>query len=199
MYQISDDYTNAMLAILDRTPELTYLKREDLRIVCPASNKKKKSGDKIVHAECRKVPEIEKVFNPFDYEIIMYEPNIAYMSDRQILILLEHELLHIKIEDTDNGIKYKTRGHDYDDFKSIIQKYGVDWADDKPIRDGGWYRIDKTEPAAGELVEVRGEYKGTMLTDRAIWTGDAWQYQDENETKAPDTWPEWRFLNKEAV
>lgn len=26
MYQISDDYTNAMLAILDRTPELTYLK-----------------------------------------------------------------------------------------------------------------------------------------------------------------------------
>lgn len=90
----------------------------------------------------------------------MYEPNIAYMSDRQILILLEHELLHIKIEDTDNGIKYKTRGHDYDDFKSIIQKYGVDWADDKPILDGGWYRIDKTEPAAGELVEVRGEYKG---------------------------------------
>lgn len=56
MYQISDDYTNAMLAVLDRTPELTYLKREDLRIVCLASTKKKKSGDKIVHAECRKVP-----------------------------------------------------------------------------------------------------------------------------------------------
>lgn len=161
--------------------------------MCLKSSKKKKSGDKIVHAECRKVPEIEKVFNPYDYEIIMYEPNIDYMSDRQLAILLEHELLHIKIEDADGGVKYKTRGHDYDDFRTIIQKYGIDWDREEEITEGGWFRIDKTEPAAGEVVEVRGEVGDIMYKDKAVWTGEEWQYVDGTRSVPPDTWPEWRF------
>lgn len=198
-WAISDEYTQMMLEVINVTPELEFLKNADVRIICLACQKKKKSGRKVTHAECRKVPEIEKVFNPYDYEIVLYEPNNAYMSDRQIRILLEHELLHVELDEVDGEIKYKTRGHDYDDFKSIIQKYGVDWADEKPIKDGGWFSIEKTEPAAGELVEVRGDVRGTTITDHAIWTGNSWQYLDETEAKAPETWPEWRFCVRDPA
>ena len=68
-------------------------------------------------------------FIPHDYLIKIYAPNVTYMTDMQKRILMEHELMHIKAsENTDGELKIGTKPHDTNDFKDIIEKYGIDWA-----------------------------------------------------------------------
>jgi hypothetical protein len=70
-------------------------------------------------------------FIPHDYIIKIYEPNVSYMNDMQKRILMEHELMHIKVAESDSGdLKISTKTHDVEDFKDIIEKYGIDWAED---------------------------------------------------------------------
>lgn len=83
-------------------------------------------------AECIPVKkDHQRQFNPHDYLIKVYEPNVAYMNDIQKRILMEHELMHIKCyENSDGDLKISTNTHDVQDFKDIIEKYGMDWAKD---------------------------------------------------------------------
>lgn len=92
----------------------------------PERNGKKKC------AECIALKKAEqKQFYPHDYLIKVYEPNVAYMNDMQKAILMEHELLHINASQDDKGeLKLGIRPHDIEDFASIIDKYGHDWAVD---------------------------------------------------------------------
>lgn len=48
-------------------------------------------------------------------------------------ILLEHELMHIDYApgDIDTPPVIKIRPHDAQEFRRIIEKYGIDW--DKPV------------------------------------------------------------------
>ena len=54
---------------------------------------------KIVLGECRKVQDLERLFCPFDFLIIIYEPNVEGLTEKQIEILLHHELSHIGIDE----------------------------------------------------------------------------------------------------
>lgn len=83
-------------------------------------------------AECIVVKkDHQRQFNPHDYLIKIYEPNVAYMNDVQKRILMEHELMHIKAYEDGNGdLKLGSNAHDVQDFKDIIEKYGIDWAKD---------------------------------------------------------------------
>ena len=73
----------------------------------------------------------QRQFNHHDYLIKIYSPNVAYMNEAQKRILMEHELMHIKASENEDGeLKIGIRHHDVEDFKEIVKKYGMDWAKD---------------------------------------------------------------------
>ncbi len=122
--EVSEEYTQ-MGEDVKRTlfPEL-----EDVKIVWLVSATPKQNKGKTICADCTPVNKGRYAWCcDYDYMITVYENNIAYMSEKQIRILLEHELMHI--DKSGKG----TVPHDLEDFKEIIAKYGVDWATEGAI------------------------------------------------------------------
>ena len=102
-----------------KLPEL-----RDVSIVYLSSEHRKKSGDKVVKAQCEKISVKYKWSIPCDYTITVFEPNCVGMTEKQMEILILHELMHIKIgEDGSFGLN----PHDLEDFKAIIDEYGTEW------------------------------------------------------------------------
>lgn len=114
--------------LINTAPELAYIKNSQVRIIYLVSNQAKKSGAKIVHGECEKIPAKYRWAIPADFSITLFAPNNEHMNDRQLEILLFHELLHVGIEPADNGEEsYSIVPHDLEDFKVVIDKFGTDW------------------------------------------------------------------------
>lgn len=114
--------------LINTAPELAYIKNSQVRIIYLVSNQAKKSGTKIVHGECEKIPAKYRWAIPADFSITLFTPNNEHMNDRQLEILLFHELLHVGIEPADNGEEsYSIVPHDLEDFKVVIDKFGTDW------------------------------------------------------------------------
>lgn len=115
--------------LINNEPELEYIRNSKVRIIYLASNQAKKSGNKVTHGECEKIPAKYRWAIPADFTITLFSPNNEHMSEEQIKILLFHELLHIGIEtDPTGGETYNIVPHDLEDFKTIIDKYGTEWS-----------------------------------------------------------------------
>ena len=115
--------------LIDTAPELAYIKNSQVRIVYLVSNQAKKAGAKVVHGECEKIPAKYRWAIPADFSITLFAPNNEHMSEHQLEILLFHELLHIGIDEADDGGEsYNIIPHDLEDFKTIIDKYGTEWS-----------------------------------------------------------------------
>ena len=116
--------------LIDEEPELAYIKNSQATIVYLISDQAKKSGKKAVFGECEKVPGKYKWGIPADFTITFFEPNLsAQPTDRQLEILMYHELLHVGIETAKDGTEnYYVRPHDLEDFKLIIDRFGTDWS-----------------------------------------------------------------------
>ena len=84
---------------------------------------------KVVHAECERISDKYKWGIPADFTITVFDKNCQGFSDRQMRILLFHELLHVGIEFQDGSEKYTTNPHDLEDFKLIIERFGARWAE----------------------------------------------------------------------
>ena len=109
--------------IREELPEL-----RDVKVAYLASQKEKKSKRKIVFAECVKVNLDEYGWCcPYDFMIIVYEPHVAGFTDEQMRILLLHELMHIGIDQDGEEPRYYVVPHDIEDFRAIIDRYGLDW------------------------------------------------------------------------
>lgn len=123
IYCISEEY-GALGA------EVLQLKRQDLLDLGVAvgfisSSKKKTRGKtQLVYGECKKVPEIWKLYCPYDFVIIIYDLNCEHLDDKKMKILMWHELLHIGIDD--KGEPY-VKPHDVEEFDDIIKEYGLRW------------------------------------------------------------------------
>ena len=128
-YQISDEYKALAKVVINERDDLSWLKNANVRIDYVTSSKEKKSGERFVHAECKKINEFQQVYCPYDFVIVIYLPNVAHMTLEQKKILLWHEFLHIDYRETDLGIVYCCRHHDIEDFKKIVAEYGMDWAE----------------------------------------------------------------------
>ena len=74
------------------------------------------------------MPDKYKWSIPADFIITVFEPNVENFTEEQIRILLFHELLHIGIEEDGNEEKYYVRPHDLEDFKLIIERFGIEWS-----------------------------------------------------------------------
>ena len=115
--------------LIGNVPELAYIANSKVRIIYLESNQAKKSNGKIVHGECEKVPAKYQWAVNADFTITLFKPNNALMTEKQIEILLFHELLHIGIAPTeDDGEIYRIIPHDLEDFKAVIDRYGTDWS-----------------------------------------------------------------------
>ena len=91
-----------------------------------SSTKEKKYGRiKNVLAECKKVTDLEQLYCPHDFLIIVYELNCEGLTDEQMKILLWHELEHIGI-DSETG-EFFVKPHDVEEFDNIINAHGLHW------------------------------------------------------------------------
>ena len=128
--EISEEYTNIGMFLIDTEEELIDLKNSAAQVVFLKSQHKKVTGDKLVFGQCEKVPEKYKWGIPADYTVTIFEPNIEGFNDNQLKILILHELMHIDIDmDSDGNEVFKIKHHDLEDFKYIIDRFGTGWAE----------------------------------------------------------------------
>lgn len=127
--QISEKYAELAHEVLWENEELTYIRVSNVTITYLSSTHEKKKAGNLVLGQCEKVADKYKWGIPCDFTITIFEPNVKGMTDDQLKILLFHELLHVGIEETEDGEEsYSVKPHDLEDFKLIIDKFGTDWA-----------------------------------------------------------------------
>lgn len=127
--EINEDYAKIAQELIDSEPELIDIKNSQVTIIYLSSTNAKKDKDKLVQGQCEKVADKYRWGIPCDFIITVFEPNVEGFSDEQIKILLFHELLHVGIEFAADGSElYSVKGHDLEDFKLIIDRFGTDWS-----------------------------------------------------------------------
>jgi len=136
---MSEEYSEIAAKLIHDEILLTDIRHSDATIVYLSSDKEKKSKGKAVCGECEKIPDKYKWAIPADFTITIYEPNVVAFTEEQMKILIFHELLHVGIEYRNDGSEaYSIRPHDIEDFRTIIDRFGLDW--DLPQ----WEAIDGT-------------------------------------------------------
>ena len=114
--------------LIEKEKSLEDIRLSDVRIDYLSSDREKTNSSGNVLGECIKVKDVYKVYTDADFLIVLYEPNVEHLSDKQLEILIHHELLHVGIGENDGEPRYLIRPHDVEDFAEIIKRYGVDWA-----------------------------------------------------------------------
>lgn len=81
------------------------------------------SGGKIVLAKTSKVPQNIRPLlqDEIDILVVIAEDQWALLSGEQRKALIDHELCHVTIGETG----WKTQAHDIEEFKAIIERYGL--------------------------------------------------------------------------
>ena len=125
--RLSDEYAKIAMDLIRSEPELEYIRESNVEILFLASDLEKKSKKRVIFGECEKVPDKWKWSVPCDFTITIFEPNVERFTNDQIRILLFHELLHVGIEVDGNEEKYYTAPHDIEDFRTILDRYGMEW------------------------------------------------------------------------
>lgn len=125
MYQ-NYDYAEIGQRLIKTLPEFEDIK--DVSIVYLSSEQEKKSNGKMILGQCIKVAHNYQWCCPFDFMIVIYDQNIAGFNDKQLEILIRHELHHIGVRQTDKGESYYIVPHDVEDFYEILNEHGYDWS-----------------------------------------------------------------------
>lgn len=94
-----------------------------------SSDEVKTKNRMTVYGECHLIPDKYKWYMPFDYQITIYDANCSHMSEEQLRILILHELLHIGIDYTGDEPKKYIVPHDYEEFRMVLERYGLDWSE----------------------------------------------------------------------
>ena len=83
---------------------------------------------KRVVAHIYRVPEKLKIISDIDYVVEVSGAIWENLDDATRNIVMEHELEHLYITETEEGkLKKALLKHDCEDFRSILSKYGLDW------------------------------------------------------------------------
>lgn len=121
-------YRDIAKRLIRTLPEFEELRQAGPRVAYLSSWKEKVKNRKVVFAECCKVEEKYSWCCPYDFFIVVYEPNIEDFNEEQLEILIRHELHHVGIEYTDSGIDYFVKPHDVEEFWEIIADCGLAWS-----------------------------------------------------------------------
>ena len=128
MIERSEEYEKIGRNLIRRNKEFRDIIDFDIRIAFLVSDEEKTSGRKIICGECIKVAKNYFWCCPYDFMIIVYEPNTIHMNEKQKRILIRHELKHIGVNTGGNEPCFYIVPHDIEDFRSIIKRYGIDWS-----------------------------------------------------------------------
>ncbi len=124
-YSLSEYYKDLADEVIEAHEELHWLL--NVRIDYATSLKTKTSHGMAVYGECIKVKEWMQLYIPYDFVIMIYEIYAGHLSREVQKRLLHHELLHIGANEKDGEFTYKVNPHDVQDFRAIIEEYGLDW------------------------------------------------------------------------
>lgn len=124
----SEKYTELAGAVIAAHPDIAWIADADLEICFMGSDQEKKSKGRAVLGECIRVKDLYKEFCPYDFLIVLYDPNIERLTEEQLRILMYHELLHVGMDEGSGEPKYMVNPHDVEDFRVILERYGMDWA-----------------------------------------------------------------------
>lgn len=125
--EISEFYAEIGDSLIQSDEELEYIRNSGVTIIYLSSDREKKSLGRLIFAECEKVPNKWKWSVPCDFTITVFEPNVERFTEEQLQILILHELLHVGIEKDGNEEKYYVVPHDIEDFRVILDRYGIGW------------------------------------------------------------------------
>lgn len=114
--------------IMENEEEFQDLIDYGCRIGYQFSDSPKKSAGKLVYADTTKVSDKLKGFANLDFVITFYSPNTEELSEEIMERLMYHELLHVGFKEGVAAII----PHDLEDFKKVVEKWGVDWICDQP-------------------------------------------------------------------
>lgn len=131
---INEHYAEIGRELIETEPALEDIRNSEATIIYLSSEHEKTSDGKAVLGQCEKIQEKYKWSIPCDFTITLFEPNIEDLTPEQIRIVILHELLHVGIRlDKDGNEDYYVVPHDVEDFRLLIERYGIDWA--KPGED----------------------------------------------------------------
>ncbi|MCQ2507250.1 MAG: hypothetical protein MJ097_00505 [Dorea sp.] len=108
-------------------PDLQHIKDYGIKIAYLESDEEKIENHKVIMADCTLVSKKYKWCCPYDFFITVYEPNIRELSEKQIEVLILHELHHVGVDDTKMEPKPYIVPHDVEEFTDIINRYGLYW------------------------------------------------------------------------
>lgn len=126
--------TIAKRILRQRPEEFADILDSNVRIAYLSSQQDKKRNHRVIFGECHKVDPQYSWCCPYDFFIVVYEPNVVDFTERQLETLIRHELHHVGVEYTDLGLKYYVVPHDVEEFWEIIDEYGLDWSDKRGKR-----------------------------------------------------------------
>lgn len=121
--EVADDLRELGEKIIDKIPELDFIRLFDIKIGYVRCYYPKKDKGKAVMGDCRKVNKTFLAYLPFDYVITIYEPNVVHLSENQLKVLMLHELMHVEVGTRGLII----REHEIEDFYSILNEFGIAW------------------------------------------------------------------------
>ncbi|MBQ9068995.1 MAG: hypothetical protein IJ131_08050 [Eggerthellaceae bacterium] len=125
----SERYAAIADDLIEHEGWLAPIAHSDVRIAYLSSDAKKTSHGKMVFGQCEKVPDRYKWAVPYDFAIVIYEPNVAGFGEERLRTLMLHELMHVGVYANEDGEEvYKIVPHDLEDFRSIVECFGMDWA-----------------------------------------------------------------------
>ena len=125
---LSDRYAQLGQALVDTEPSLARVRESHATIVYLASDAATASRGRAVLGQCERVPDRWKWAVPADFCITVFEPNVAGMTDDQLSVLILHELLHVGVfENKDGDEVYRTVPHDLEDFREVVERFGMGW------------------------------------------------------------------------
>lgn len=127
--QINEDYAKIGQELIDTEDVLIDVRNSRATIIYLSSDLAKTDKDRLVLGQCERVADKYKWSIPADFTITLFEPNIIGKSDEAIRRIIFHELLHVGIgTGKDSDERYYVRGHDFEDFKVLIDRWGTDYA-----------------------------------------------------------------------
>ena len=126
---VNERYAEIGQSLIEEEPSLAHVRRSGATIVYLSSEAERKSSSRPVLGQCERVPGKWRWAVPADFAITVFEPNVEGLTDGQLRTLIYHELLHVGIEARDGKETYRVVPHDVEDFREVVERFGLGWAD----------------------------------------------------------------------
>lgn len=126
---LSERYAGVGADLIASEPSLGHIKGSGAAIAFLSSDAERKSRGRPVLGTCERVPAKWSWAVPFDFAITVFEPNVVGLTDGQIRTLLLHVLMHVGVDqDKDGNEVYRVVPHDVEDFRAVLERFGIDWS-----------------------------------------------------------------------